>query len=69
MKAAALLEYDEPVYGDYPALYALGIATPVKAASHRRARGRGFALLALIGMLAIGAAAAAAWFTQAWFAR
>jgi hypothetical protein len=62
MKSALNLEQDEPVYGDYPALYALGIVTPVNAASRRRAQARGFTLVALLGVAALTASAAAVWF-------
>lgn len=34
----AELRADEPIYGDVPALYALGIVTPVRAAAKRRIR-------------------------------
>lgn len=34
MKPARLLE--DPIYGDYPALYALGIVTQVKTVTRRR---------------------------------
>ena len=50
-------------YGDYPALYALGIPTAVNAPAVRRARGRGFAMLSLVGMLAFGLTVVIAWLT------
>jgi hypothetical protein len=58
MKPAFPLEQDDPVYGDYPALYALGIVAPVKAASLRRARG--FTFIALLGVSAIAVVAVVA---------
>lgn len=60
MKTALHREQDDPVYGDYPALYALGIVTPVKPASLRRARGRGFTLVVLLGVAVLGVAAVVA---------
>ena len=63
MKTSAPFEYDEPVYGDYPALYALGIPTAVNAPAVRRARGRGFAMLSLVGVLAFGLTVVIAWLT------
>lgn len=61
MKSALPLENDDAIYGDYPALYALGIVTPVKVASPRRAQGRGFALVAILGVAAVAAVAVVWW--------
>lgn len=55
MKPARLL--DDPIYGDYPALYALGIVTQVKTVARRRPW-----MPALAGVLGAVIAAAAAYY-------
>jgi hypothetical protein len=60
MKPAALLDQraDDRIYGDYPALYALGIVVPVRLV--RRKRPVVFIVAGLVFITALAAAGAAA---------